>query len=852
MAGAWGSTGFNVLLKVSFTHLATMNRGRKALFVAIAAAVLQTVVLAQNTAGIFIKVHSETGQAIAGVEVRIEGARGSSVRDATNGDGEVRVSGLAAGSYRIIASMDGFEQSSQPFQVQDDRQTIEIDVTLHAKLQRTDQIDVFANSEELDTQQTSAPSNVIQADDVTSLPIRAVTAVDSLPLIPGVNRGPNGEIQISGQGEERSALLVNSGDVTDPATGRFGSTVPLGSVETIDVFKTPFLPEYGKFSTGVVAVSTKRGGEKWRFSVKDPVPDFRVRSGHVRGMRDTVPKISFGGPLIHNKLYISQSADYMLDKRPVRTLSFPSNESKIESVNSFSQFDYILSPRHFITATVHLTPQHTNFVDPQFFNPQPATPSFRGFEESWTLSEHASLSRGLLDSTISHQGFRARIGAQGDADMVLTPTGNRGNYFARRSRDSSRTEWSETLSRPVNGRHNVKLGSVVARTTNAASFSFKPIEVWDQDSVRLQRIEFTGGAPLNLTDVDGALFAQDHWTLFPSLALDGGARAEYQQVTKTFRFAPRVGASWTPLREAHLIVRGGVGVFYDRVPLTIYSFSHYPQQVITDYGPDGEILGTPRQLPNITQSLLGSRFPLLSSEHTSGNFAPYSKTWTAEVEQTVKRSLHFRVGYQHSDSGGVMVVSPRPMNGTDALVLDGNGRSTHRQLEMTARFNWKNGQQMLFSYTRSKTRGDVNLFDRYLSDYPAAFLRPNEFSNVRGDIPNRFLSWGFVNIPWKMRLAPIFEYRTGQPFAVIDAARRYVGIPYHDSTRLLNFLSWDMSISKQIRVLSKHTVRVALTGLNLTNHFNALDVHANTADPQFGVFFGHYKRRYRFDFEVLF
>jgi len=42
------------------------------------------------------------------------------------------------------------------------------------------------------------------------------------------------------------------------------------------------------------------------------------------------------------------------------------------------------------------------------------------------------------------------------------------------------------------------------------------------------------------------------------------------------------------------------------------------------------------------------------------------------------------------------------------------------------------------------------------------------------------------------------------------------------------------------------SVIVALTGLNLTNHFNALDVHTNTADPQFGIFFG------RFDFELIF
>jgi hypothetical protein len=29
-------------------------------------------------------------------------------------------------------------------------------------------------------------------------------------------------------------------------------------------------------------------------------------------------------------------------------------------------------------------------------------------------------------------------------------------------------------------------------------------------------------------------------------------------------------------------------------------------------------------------------------------------------------------------------------------------------------------------------------------------------------------------------------------------------------------------------------------------------VHANTADPQFGTFFGSYGRRFRLDFDVLF
>jgi hypothetical protein len=46
-------------------------------------------------------------------------------------------------------------------------------------------------------------------------------------------------------------------------------------------------------------------------------------------------------------------------------------------------------------------------------------------------------------------------------------------------------------------------------------------------------------------------------------------------------------------------------------------------------------------------------------------------------------------------------------------------------------------------------------------------------------------------------------------------------------------------------------IRLSVTGFNVTDHFNALAVHDNIADPQYGVFFGNYHRRFRFDFEIL-
>ena len=48
------------------------------------------------------------------------------------------------------------------------------------------------------------------------------------------------------------------------------------------------------------------------------------------------------------------------------------------------------------------------------------------------------------------------------------------------------------------------------------------------------------------------------------------------------------------------------------------------------------------------------------------------------------------------------------------------------------------------------------------------------------------------------------------------------------------------------------SVSLSVSGFNLTNHFNPLDVHSNIDDPRFGVFFGNHKRRFLPDFDVIF
>lgn len=799
-----------------------------------------------------ISTNSESDKPLAGVQALLK-LRGTVVaRTLTNDKGEAEFVNLTPGTYEVVVTKEGFEPLTQSDIDVTAGAPLEIKFTLSPKIVLTEAVTIHGQTDAA-LEKGSSPATDLQRTQLKDSPLHPATVADTLPLVPGVVRSADGAINISGSGEHRSAFIVNSADVTDPATGQFGMTVPVDSVETISVFKTPFLAQYGRFTAGVVAVETRRGGDKWNFELNDPLPDFRIRSGHLRGTQDASPRVVFNGPLIANKLYFSEGLEYDIQKRPERTLPFGFNETKKESVNSFTQLDYILSPTNTLTATFHVAPLKMEFVNLSFFAPQPVTPTFADHDYTGTIIDRRVFGARVLESTIAIKRFQGRVWGQGSADMVLTPTGATGNYFSQQDRRASRTEWLENYSPgSINkyGQHNLKFGTTLARTDSRGAFLARPVDIEDTSGRLLKRIEFIGGEPYHVSDVELGIYGQDHWVINPRLALDLGTRLERQGVTDTFRLAPRLGMAWTPSRRQSTVIRAGFGIFYDRVPLAVFGFNHYPSQVITTFAPSGTVIDGPRVFANITDQAEADRFPFIKAGNQIGNFAPYSATWNVEVEHSISSRLRLRADYLQNDSSGVVIVVPKVVQGQDAFVLGGGGKSRYRQLELTARLTLEDGQNLFFSYVRSRSSGDLNEFNTYLGNFPFPVVRANHTTNLSADLPNRFLAWGLIRLPGKFRIAPLVEYRNGFPYAVTDVAQDYVGTP--NSRRYPNLYSLDAALSRDFKVNDKYSLRFSVRGLNLTNHFNPLDIHSNIDDPRFGVFFGNHKRRFLPDFDVIF
>ena len=785
----------------------------------------------------------------AQVEVRWQ----EQVVDTTTTDetGQARITLGAPGRYLLRVTKTDYVASETSLEISATGPAERVDVMLSRNALSKQEVTVQGTSSDPVTKVSSIPST-LSPKQAAQAPSRPATLVDALPLVPGVVRATDGSIGIAGYAENHSTLLINSVDVTDPSTGGFGLSVPIDSVETVNVTEMPYLAQYGQFIAGVVAAETRRGGDKWSFSLNDPLPEFRIRSGHLVGLKDMSPRLNFGGPLIANRLFFTEGTEYLLHKQPVRTLPFPTNETRFEAINSFTQIDAVVSPTHALAASFHYSPHSLRYAGLDFFNPQPVTPDADFYESTTTVIDRMSLGGGVLQSTIANTRVTTWIQPQGMAEMLLSPLGNSGNYFSQQARQATRFAWIENWTPRAHhfaGDHILQLGSVLSYSEDKGQLHARPVQIRDASGRTLQLIDFTGGQPFALSDYAPAVYAQDHWILNAHFALDLGVRFEEQTITLTSRTAPRGGFVWTPSEDKKTVFRGGAGVFYDSVPLGVYAFNNFPEQIVTSFDSFGGIVGGPIHFINITQAAR-SGFPLVDRAQRSGNFAPYSAAWHVELEREVSRSVMVRMKYLQSAAHDLISLQPQLVQGKHALVLGSSGTARTKQYEFTARIGANPQRQFFLSYVRQHARGDVNDASSYTGNFPFPVVHQGLIASLPNEIPNRFLLWGTYALPWKLQLNPHVELRNGFPYLPVDVLHQYL-CTGGNQPRFPRYFSLDLLVSKDFQITKKHAIRISIPMTNLTNHFNPLEAHTNVADPHYGDFFGNYPRRVLLDFDFL-
>ncbi|MGH9632475.1 MAG: carboxypeptidase regulatory-like domain-containing protein, partial [Bryobacteraceae bacterium] len=195
-------------------------------------------------------VRDAQGQPLPGARLEVSSGEGLPVSSETDASGRAVIPMPLPGSYLVSATQEGYQPLRQELDIRAG-ETLDVEFVL-TPLRAKESITIEAEAPAVE--QASSTAGPVTAEQLKWLPTDPGNVKDALPVIPGILRTPEGRLRISGGAEHRSSLLVNGLDVTDPATGNFGATVPIDSVATLNVYKSPFLAEYGRFTSGVVAV----------------------------------------------------------------------------------------------------------------------------------------------------------------------------------------------------------------------------------------------------------------------------------------------------------------------------------------------------------------------------------------------------------------------------------------------------------------------------------------------------------------------------------------------------------------------------------------------------------------------
>jgi len=747
----------------------------------------------------------------------------------TDANGHYIFNNVAPGTHTIIASFPGLQGTQEI--------AITSGVVAKADLELkpvaiTTSVTVADTAQNAET--TPAITETIAQKTIQDAPNVNEKFESLLPLVPGVVRGPDGRINMKGARNTQSGALVNSANVTDPATGGSAISLPIDVVSSVQVISNPYDPQYGNLTGAVSTAETKTGNyEERHFSIQNIMPRPRFRDGSLMGIESATPRMTFTGPIIKDKVAITQSFEYRFVRTPVTSLPELERDQALEGFNSYTQFDFNISTKQTATVSVAIYPQRLEYMGLNTFTPQPSTVDYhqRGYQ---VYGQHRFLTGtdSALTSQISYKTYDADTTPEGSGPYQLLLNTTEGGFFNRQSRRTDRFEWQEGYQfapRQFLGSHHIKAGMDYSYSNFDGRETFLPAELVGSTNSPIERITFTSPTAFGVNQNAAALYVSDEWTPSQRLTVTYGLRSDIDSVTGTTHASPRAGVMLALTKDGKTLLKAGGGIFYDRVPLMLPVFESFPDRTVSYLGASGQVASSTAYVNRITRSLQN----------------PRSTAWNVELERQITNSLSVRVGYEDRNTARDFIVSPINASSSGIISLSNGGYDSYREFQATA--SYRTARLLLNgSYVHSRAYGSLNEPFQFFGNYPQAVIQPNASGRLSFDAPNRFLVWGDIQGPWKLTIMPVWDTHTGFPWSVQNEYREYIGA--RNTERFPTFSSFDLQVTRPFTVhMGEHQLkmRAGAAIFNVFNHDNPRDVQTIVNSSEFGNFYNDAWRTFR-------
>ena len=208
------------------------------------------------------------------VDLRVAGQTVVIAQTLTDAAGQVEFPDVPAGRYVITANRPGFlPTDSAAFDVRaGEVARVLLDIRLTFTPPAVEVTVTATAAAATDSIQPVSISDMVSGSVLDLAPLAGDDFRSLLPLLPGVVRGPDGRLRVKGGNPTQGAVQMSSAGLNDPSTGDFNVEVPGQSIESVEVLPNPFAAEYGRFSTSITQIRTKRGTDEWQIKPGNFIP----------------------------------------------------------------------------------------------------------------------------------------------------------------------------------------------------------------------------------------------------------------------------------------------------------------------------------------------------------------------------------------------------------------------------------------------------------------------------------------------------------------------------------------------------------------------------------------------------
>ncbi len=771
------------------------------------------------------RILDENATPVADVQVSVSLEGGGSAETFSDAAGNFQINTADTGRAHLRAVKAGFfEVKDRPFElVAGDN---EITLLLNHETEIEEQVEVRSSSTQIDPEQTAHQESLVQ-HEILDTPVAGSHDLDQVLIaMPGVVEDTGAQIHVAGARADETEVVLDGFEINDPATNTYNTRINVDSVRQASVQSGRYGAEYAHAGTGVLALDTAVGDDRFRAGVTNFIPGVSAQQGLHFG--NWYPRVTFSGPIKRGRAWFSDAATVEHSFTLFNNLPRGANITTQWAGDNLLRGQLNVTPHNQLQGSFLLNELDASHQGLGPFAPLSTTRDQRIHRSFVSAKDQIWLGRTLIEFGGAVDWGGSSLVPQGTLPYVLTPTTAAGNYFETLHAGSRRAQVIGNVlagSRHWHGAHDISAGiSADALEVNQEAVRTQ-IDTERVNATLADRTTFAGAASPRVTNSQTGIYVQDAWHPEKRLVITGGVRMDWDRLTQGSIIGPRLAGNFLPFGSDRAKLTISWGRFYQPLDLSLFEMGLDQQRIDTYYDATGTAL---------------SSGPATSRFIASGRLhEPFFDTASAGWEQHIwKASLLGANVISRRGSKGLAYQDLTPGASGGTYQLENGRRDRYRAAEAWFRHSFTDQAEIFFDYTRSSATSN-QVLDPNLG---MLFFVSQAGGAVPWDTPNRIVTRGWTPTPlWHLFLSYFAEYRTGFPFNTVNTNQQLIGAP--DRLRYPAYFSLNVGLEKRFHFRG-HEWAIRVSAINVTDHPDPDSVINNVDAPNFLAFAGGQRRAF--------